>query len=62
MTLKKVTLVTIVGIALALLFFLANFPWDFISQRPKMILSLISNIFLYSSLLFFLIQLYIRDK
>ena len=60
MKLKQITLITTIGIAGAFAIFLINFPWGHFGQSPKMIYSLIGTMLMYSSLLFFLINLYRR--
>ena len=60
MTLKQVTLITTVGIAAAFTLFLINFPWGQLGQNPRMTLSVMGSTLMYSSLLFFLINLYRR--
>jgi hypothetical protein len=56
MNLKQITLITTIGIAMAFAIFLINFlPWGHIR-----ITSFIGNALMYSSLLFFLINLYRR--
>ncbi len=60
MKLKSNTLVAIVGISISFLLTLWRFPWDAIFQ-PEVQLSCIPSLLLYSSLLFFLVNLYRRS-
>ena len=60
MKLKQITLITTFGIAAAFAIFLINFPWGQFGHNPKMIYSFIGTTLMYSSLLFFLINLYRR--
>lgn len=62
MKLTTVTLISIIGLSIALALNLARFQWGMLLHEPKLILSLVSISCLYGSLLFFLIHIYFRGQ
>ena len=60
MKLKQITLITMIGIAAAFSIYLLNYPWAHLGQNARVVSAFIGNALMYSSLLFFLVNLYRR--